>query len=240
MTRVIAIAGYGKSGKTVTIEKLIEELRNRGYTVGTIKHIGQEDFTFDQEGTDTWRHAGAGSEKVIALSQGEIATIEKKDKSIRDLLLEETDELDFMILEGFKTIKNIPKVMMVRKEDDVESLTDDFTVTTLKKADGELAPEEVTDLADLVEERAVMPVGSLDCAECGFDSCSDYVAAVAKGEAPGDLCKSVQGGVSMHVDGRRVPLKGFVREIVGEVVRGMTSALKDTKGHEIEIRVDKE
>jgi molybdopterin-guanine dinucleotide biosynthesis protein MobB len=38
MAPVVSIVGRSQSGKTTLIEKLIPELKKRGYTVGTIKH----------------------------------------------------------------------------------------------------------------------------------------------------------------------------------------------------------
>jgi len=38
MPPVVSIVGRSQSGKTTLIEKLIPEFKNRGYTIGTIKH----------------------------------------------------------------------------------------------------------------------------------------------------------------------------------------------------------
>ena len=38
MTPIISIVGKSESGKTTLIEKLIPELKKRGYRIGTIKH----------------------------------------------------------------------------------------------------------------------------------------------------------------------------------------------------------
>jgi uridine kinase len=37
-TPIICIAGKSESGKTTLIEKLIPELKKRGYSIGSIKH----------------------------------------------------------------------------------------------------------------------------------------------------------------------------------------------------------
>src|SRR3972149_10484765 len=57
--------GYKKVGKTTLIEKLIAELSNRGYRVGTVKHH-HSDFpvSVDTVGTDTWRHRQAGAARA--------------------------------------------------------------------------------------------------------------------------------------------------------------------------------
>ncbi len=64
MTAVVAIVGGSNSGKTTLIEKLIPIFRQRGYRVGTIKHVMHE-MVFDQSGKDSWRHAMAGADTVM-------------------------------------------------------------------------------------------------------------------------------------------------------------------------------
>ena len=56
LPKVLLIVGYKKVGKTTLIEKLIPELSNRGYRVGTVKHH-HSDFpaSFDTAGTHTGR-----------------------------------------------------------------------------------------------------------------------------------------------------------------------------------------
>jgi molybdopterin-guanine dinucleotide biosynthesis protein B len=43
MTPIISIVGKSGSGKTTLIEKTIRELKQRGYKVGTIKHINNSE-----------------------------------------------------------------------------------------------------------------------------------------------------------------------------------------------------
>jgi molybdopterin-guanine dinucleotide biosynthesis protein MobB len=73
--------------------------------VGAIKHIHLEGFTFDREGSNTWRFTKAGSKVTVAVSPEEIAIIKKTDASlysldqIIDLLKDE--QLDVIFIEGF-------------------------------------------------------------------------------------------------------------------------------------------
>jgi len=56
MPPIVSIVGRAKSGKTTLIEKLIEELKSRGYRVATIKHASQG-MTFDEPDKDSWRQS---------------------------------------------------------------------------------------------------------------------------------------------------------------------------------------
>ncbi|MCU0489929.1 MAG: molybdopterin-guanine dinucleotide biosynthesis protein B, partial [Anaerolineales bacterium] len=73
---ILSIIGKSNSGKTTLLEKLIPELRQRGYRVATIKHHAHAGFEIDQPGKDTWRHAQAGSQVVVITAPDKLALIE--------------------------------------------------------------------------------------------------------------------------------------------------------------------
>ncbi len=78
MPPIISVVGKSESGKTTLIEKLIPELKNRGYRIGTIKHA-HHNFDMDKEGKDSWRHKAAGSETVVIVSPGKISIVKDED-----------------------------------------------------------------------------------------------------------------------------------------------------------------
>lgn len=124
---IIAIIGVSNSGKTTTIEYLTRQLTMEGYKVGSIKHIHHEDFSMDSEGTDTWRHAQAGSKIVAAVAPRETVIIKKTESSqlnidqIIKLLSQEN--LDFIFIEGLSSQtagrEDIPKILTAREIDDL-------------------------------------------------------------------------------------------------------------------------
>src|SRR4030065_2728196 len=71
---LVTIIGVSKAGKTTLREKLIPELRRRGFRVGTIKHHSHPGLEIDQPGKDSWRHAQAGSDHVVIASPDRIAS----------------------------------------------------------------------------------------------------------------------------------------------------------------------
>ena len=62
MPPIISIVGNSNSGKTTLIEKLIPELKKRGYRVGVIKHA-HHGFNIDKKGKDSWRHKVEGADR---------------------------------------------------------------------------------------------------------------------------------------------------------------------------------
>lgn len=240
MLRVVGIAGYRKSGKTRTVEGLVKELVNRGYRVGTVKHVHKSGFTLDQPGKDTWRHARAGSEKIACLSPRELAVIEKRESQLEEVLLSMLD-FDFVVLEGFRKSEGFAKIMVARSLEEALDLDDEFTIAFVGNGvEGKpvLGPGEFDSLANLVEERAIPPLGGLDCCgECGYDSCLDFALAALDGEAPKNGCKAIRGGIKLSVDGQRIPLNFFLQGLISSTLAGMISSLRGGKGKKIEIEV---
>ena len=58
---VVTVIGKSGSGKITLMEKLIFEMKGRGFKIGTLKHHFHAGFEVDQPGRDSWRHARAGS-----------------------------------------------------------------------------------------------------------------------------------------------------------------------------------
>lgn len=106
MAKIVnVVASCSNTGKTVLIEGLIKELKNRGYTVATIKH-DVHGFDIDKEGKDTWRHRKAGAEAVIISSSKRMALIREVQEEIPlEELIKQVEDFDFIIIEGYKKSK---------------------------------------------------------------------------------------------------------------------------------------
>jgi len=103
LPKVLLIVGYKKVGKTTLIEKLIPELSNRGYRVGTVKHH-HSDFpaSFDTAGTDTWRHRQAGASSVALATPTDFAMFRDNESSISlDEIVSALGATDIVLVEGF-------------------------------------------------------------------------------------------------------------------------------------------
>lgn len=115
MPPVISIVGKSDAGKTTLLEKLIRELKARGYRVATVKHDAHS-FDIDHPGKDTWRHAQAGSDHVVIASPTRIAHIQRIE---RELTLPEIaatiTDADIVLTEGYKR-GPAPKIEVSRAE----------------------------------------------------------------------------------------------------------------------------
>ena len=77
MLPVVSIVGKSKSGKTTLIEKVIPELKNRGYKIGIVKHAAHG-FEIDKKGKDSWRHQHAGADTVIVAGSDKMAMVKNE------------------------------------------------------------------------------------------------------------------------------------------------------------------
>jgi molybdopterin-guanine dinucleotide biosynthesis protein B len=112
MPPIISIIGKADSGKTTLIEKLIPEIKKRGYRVGTIKHA-HHGFDIDQKGKDSWRHKEAGADMVLVSSPGKIAILKDENNDTLASLKKYFDDMDIVIVEGYKR-GNKPKIEVFR------------------------------------------------------------------------------------------------------------------------------
>ncbi|MCS7281838.1 MAG: molybdopterin-guanine dinucleotide biosynthesis protein B [Anaerolineae bacterium] len=155
---VISIVGRSGVGKTTLMEKLIAELKRRGYRVATIKH-DVHGFEIDRPGKDTWRHAQAGSDHVVLASPNRIVHIRRLD---RELTLPEIvaaiQDVDIILTEGYKR-GPAPKIEVSRAERSRELLCSPEELVALatdQPYDLDVPQFDLNDavgLADLIEER---------------------------------------------------------------------------------------
>jgi len=161
MPVVISVVGKSDSGKTTLIEKLVSELKRRGYRVGTIKH-NAHGFDLDHEGKDSRRHKQAGAEAVALSSPSGFAFIRdvERELSIDEIVSGYFGDMDIVITEGYKR-EGKPKVEVFRREGPHRGLLcadDDTLIALVTDAEVDVSVarfglEETGRLADFLEGR---------------------------------------------------------------------------------------
>jgi molybdopterin-guanine dinucleotide biosynthesis protein MobB len=119
---VVSIVGRSGVGKTTLLEKLIPELKQRGYRVGTIKHHSHPGIDMDRPGKDTWRHAQAGSDHVMIVAPDRVASIRRvvQEPGLDEVLVAMAG-VDIVLTEGYKRADK-PKIEVVRAERSTEPI----------------------------------------------------------------------------------------------------------------------
>lgn len=100
---VICVVGTANTGKTTFLEKLIAELKLRGYRVGAVKHHHRSDFEVDRPGKDTWRFACAGADAVCISAHRKVAVIRRVTEELSlEQIVPLLGAVDLVLAEGYK------------------------------------------------------------------------------------------------------------------------------------------
>ncbi len=162
MPPIVSIVGRAKTGKTTLIEKLIPELKSRGYRVATIKHT-LHSVSLDKPGKDSWRHIQAGSAATVISSQEGIVLIKpaESDVTLDSIARLFGEDYDIILAEGFKQ-GSAPKIEVHRKEvapplSDIKGLIAIATDEPLETDAKQFSLDDVKGLADFLEKHFIKP-----------------------------------------------------------------------------------
>jgi len=201
---ILSIVGKSDSGKTVLLESLIVELKQRGRKVAVIKHDAKHGFELDKEGKDSWRFSQAGSDVVLLGSPSKFAFFKQveHDLSPQELSRFIGWDYDLILTEGYKRSSTL-KIEVHRKEQGKDLLCSPqqllavVTDEPLEIDVPQFAGDEVQKIVDLIEDRLL---------------------AQGSGEE-----------VDLFVNDAPVPVKEFVNDFIAKTLLGMVSVLKGVK-----------
>jgi molybdopterin-guanine dinucleotide biosynthesis protein B len=153
--KAVGIVGYHKSGKTTLGVKLCKELAGKGLRVGVVKHVSCE-LQFPDADSSRYR---AFASVVAAASPAEAEIIVRGEKSLEEMLRYCAD-CDFVLVEGFKKERLVPKIVCLREKGEKNELFDGLELCTASFREGVadylISDEEhVRKMAALVLEEAV-------------------------------------------------------------------------------------
>jgi molybdopterin-guanine dinucleotide biosynthesis protein B len=217
---IVAVVGSSESGKTTAVEALIRGLSKRGYTVASAKHIPETEFTIDTEGKDTWRHAKAGASAVLSVAPNELTAIKKVDTteySLEQVIAEFPDEVDIIILEGFKGLigqnASIPKLVTTKTVNEITA--------ALERYKNILA--FVTSIPDGKVETEIPFIDALKETEKLVELVNNEVAVLVERK------RKREEKITIQIDEKFLPLGDFVQDIIRNAVLAMVSSLKGVK-----------
>ncbi len=198
MIPVVGVAGKKNSGKTTLIEKLVKELRNRGYRIATVKH-DVHGFEIDIPGKDTYRHREAGARLTIISSPDKVALVEMREKEmdLEEILERFVEDVDLVITEGYKS-HPIPKIEVYDGKEFLLKDDENLLCVVAERFDEMnvkvYSPDDTEKIADLIEEEVIK--------------------------------KNPVPNLWLFINDRHVPLKDFIRTMFYEIIRGMIKSLK--------------
>lgn len=228
---ILGFYGCHDSGKTTLIEKLIPELKAKGYRVATLKNIPRE-FSIDTEGKDTYKHKQAGAGLVVASSESETSFIFNERMDFNEIIERiKNYNFDVILVEGHKR-QDIPKV----KVGEMETMEN-----TVFEYDGSNFNEILNYIEKEIQiEKIYEKLPLLDCKKCGF-TCREMAELIFNKEKDYSDCKIIseeEGGLLIEVDGKKIWTGGFVKNTVKNVIFGLVSSLKGGENaKEIKIKI---
>ena len=162
---VVSIVAKSGTGKTTLLEKLIAELKQRGYKVGAIKHDAHR-FDIDYEGKDSWRLTRAGADTMLISSAQQLAMVKQhsaeEEPGLAESVAAYCHDVDIVLTEGFKR-SPMPKIEVHRRERSEKLLCRDeeydaalIAVASDSALDIDVPLYDINDasgLCDLIEER---------------------------------------------------------------------------------------
>ena len=114
--KAVSFVAKSGTGKTTLLEKVIVELKGRGYRIGVIKHDAHR-FDIDHPGKDSHRLTAAGADTMLISSPEKLAVVKQHVVSPPIEVLIDTyfGDVDVVLTEGFKK-SGLPKIEIHRKE----------------------------------------------------------------------------------------------------------------------------
>ncbi len=115
-TNTVCFVAKSGTGKTTLLEKVIAELKGRGYRVGVIKHDAHR-FDIDHPGKDSYRLTAAGADTMLVSSPEKLALIRQHAEAppVEELIATYFNDVDVILTEGFKK-SHLPKIELHRRE----------------------------------------------------------------------------------------------------------------------------
>jgi molybdopterin-guanine dinucleotide biosynthesis protein B len=213
MSAIITFIGYHDSGKTTLVSQVVSHLKSFGHRVAVIKSSNESGVSFDNEGTDTFKHRQAGADAVLFVGPDQmVLQTGPSDHSIVTLAHRYFADVDIVIGEGFKFARKVAKIEVRRNKDQdlrqevhgVIAVATDLDIS----GDAIFRLNEAREIALFIEKRFIR----------------------SRDQRP--------ERASLLVDGRKIPLKDFVQDCLSGTVVGFVDALKLTDDiNEIELRI---
>jgi molybdopterin-guanine dinucleotide biosynthesis protein MobB len=195
--RVVGVAGWKDSGKTLVVERLVASLVRRGLRVGTVKHV-HESLSLQPAAKDSARHLDAGAEIAIALGEGLVLLGRHTGGDLETALSRYLSLTDVIVAEGFKHAE-IPKIVVLSGGGDILKETENVAAVIYREEKPEGYPAYTGD-------------GIEDLVDFLFDK---------------EILKPPEGRATLLVNGTPVPINEFVQTSLAGVVRGFITALHD-------------
>jgi len=209
MQSIISFVGHSNSGKTTLIEQIVRILSRKGYRVGVLKHTHGA-IKADKRGTDTdrFRLAGAG---ISSITDDKLLVRFEDAKKLTPKMIVGAlgRELDLLIIEGYKK-ESFPKALF----------SDELSAVDLKGIIATIGKKTPPD----GKVRHFSPLKQNEIARWLEQT---FILPARQDRA-----------LQVFIDGKPLPMKPFVRQMIRGALTGMLKSLKGGRGRKTQILID--
>lgn len=107
--KILQVTGFKNSGKTTTVNRMVQYLKEQNYKVAVIKHHHRDEV--HDATTDTGKFIERGSDFTILNTPGTVMTVENKEPDLKQQIDDFSRLVDFILIEGYKD-ESYPKIFM--------------------------------------------------------------------------------------------------------------------------------
>ena len=203
MPFIVSVVGFSQSGKTTLIQEMIPLLRAKGYQVGVIKHTDKK-IAEAPAGKDTFQFSQAGAQ-AVGLWGADGFTMTKSPGKAAAPALEQAafylcPEVDILLTEGFKEAAT-PKILV-------------------------LTPGQEDRLVTEVRGVILATVGPKPFKEEWPHFQAQEAGRLVEMLEQRFLKERHEPRIRVWLDGKRIPMKDFVQDIIIQGIMGMLGTLR--------------
>jgi len=213
MIPIVSFIGWQDSGKTTIAQQVVAILKDKGFRVAVIKSTHHTSITFDREDSDTRTYCNANADSVTLMAPDQMVTISHKpEMKLTDIVHRFYHDVDIVIGEGFKNERHIAKIEVTRGDNELlkDKVNGVVALVTENKIsyDNVFRPDQPQNIADFIIQQYI------------------------------DNDTQAETEAILFVNGKKVPMKGFVQDALAGTIQGFITSLKKAENPQsIEIRI---
>ena len=239
----VGIVGFKNSGKTTLIKKLTETLKTiDNYRITVIKHSSSPmelDETKDSEKLFKF------SDNVIGLFKDAELNLKKDKTSYNDIV--RTLDTDILIVEGFKSVKNLPKLICINEIEDIEKLSDGleigyFSLKPIKDSKVKIwSLDDINEIAENILERGFL-LPNINCGKCNERTCYEFGLKLINKKVDIYKCSYIKDKepISITINNEEVVLNKFTGDALKNIISAYLNTLKGIGKGPVEIKFELE
>ncbi len=239
----VGIIGYKNSGKTFLIKNLAKKIKEKSQKrITIIKHSSSSIKLEERVDTSILFD---NSDRVIGLFEDSKLELLKERESYNDLI--RTLDTDILIVEGFKSVKNLPKIICINELEDIEKLSDGLEIGyfSLKKINSQKyriwTIDDIEEIANrIIEDGFLLP--NINCGKCNERTCYEFGLKLVSKKVDIYRCSYIKDKepITVTINNEEIVLNKFTADALKNIISAYLKTLKGIEKGPVEIKFELE